>query len=447
MAAVSIDRSGVPATPSVPFAVGVNHRTAPSDLRERLYIGEDAVPGFLARLREGGLTQVVALSTCDRTEIIGLHADAAAAIRIAAGELSRLGGFAPYELTGHLLVLQGEAVIEHLFAVAASLDSVVVGEPQILGQLRESYRLAGEAGLVEGELDRLMQAALAAAKRVRSETGIGRRSISMATVALQVAREVHGALDRCAALFIGAGEMGELLASKLREAGIGRLVVTDSLSLRAQATARRLAAQIAPFDDLATALADADIVLTALGRGVIVIDAPLMQATLRRRRQKPVFLIDAAVPGDIAPAVNNIDEAFLYDLEDLERLAQEGRELRGQEAEKGWVLVREAVAAYVRDSAARDAVPALAALRAYFESARGTLLAEQPGLSAEEATRLLINRLLHRPSEVLRTAVAAGADRAALENLLVKLFAIETEDRPAPESDAAGNESGKETPS
>jgi glutamyl-tRNA reductase len=448
MAAVPpIDRSGMPATPSVPFAVGVNHRTAPADLRERLYVGEDALPAFLARLRQGGLTQAVVLSTCDRTEIIGLHADAAAAIRIAAGELVRLGGLAPHDLTGHLLVLQGDAVIEHLFAIAASLDSVVVGEPQVLGQVRDAYRLAGEAGLIEGELDRLMQAAFATAKRIRNETAIGRRSISMATVALQIARDVHGSLDRCAALFIGAGEMGDLLATKLREAGIGRLVVTDSLALRAQATARRLAAQIAPFDDLAAALVDADIVLTALGHGVIVIDAPLMQATLRRRRQKPVFLIDAAVPGDIAPAVNDIDEVFLYDLDDLERLAQEGREQRGQEAEKGWAILREAVAAYARDSAARDAVPALAALRAYFESARGTLLAEQPGLDAEEATRLLINRLLHRPSEALRGAAAGGADRAALEALMARLFAIDPDDRPAPDGAADPNESGKETPS
>jgi glutamyl-tRNA reductase len=254
-------------------------------------------------------------------------------------------------------------------------------------------------------------------------------------VAVQVARDVHGALDRCAALIIGAGEMGELLAAKLREAGIGRLAVADSLGLRAQATARRLGAQIVPFDDLATALADADIVLTALGHGTVVIDAPLMRATLRRRRQRPMFLIDAAVPGDIAPAVNEIEEAFLYDLGDLERIAQEGREQREQEAAKGWAILREAVAGFTRDSAARDAVPALAALRGAFETARASLLAEQPGISAEEATRLLINRLLHRPSEVLRDTAIAGGDRAALEKLLLTLFELDSAERPAPRRD------------
>ncbi len=422
-----IDQSSAPAPPPVAFAVGVNHRTAPPDLRDRLYIGEEAMPGFLTGLRQAGMTQAIALSTCDRTEIIGFHGDAAAAVRIGAAELARIGGFKAQDLAGHLLVLQGAPAVEHLFAIAASLDSVVVGEPQVLGQVREAYRLAGEAGLIEGALDRLMQAAFAAAKRVRNETAVGRRSISMATVALQTAREVHGALERCSALFIGAGEMGELLAARLREAGIGRLAVADSLALRAQATARRLGAQIVPFEDLATALADADIVMTALGHGTVVIDAPLMRATLKRRRQRPVFLIDAAVPGDIAPAVNELDEAFLYNLDDLERIAQEGREQRRQEADKGWAILREAVAAYGCDTASREVAPSLAALRATFESARIKLLAEQPGLSAEEATRLLINRLLHRPTEALRQA-AEDADRAALEQLLARLFDLDGND-------------------
>jgi glutamyl-tRNA reductase len=251
----------------------------------------------------------------------------------------------------------------------------------------------------------------------------------MASAALQVAREVHGRLERCAALFIGAGEMGELLAAKLREAGLGRLAVADSLGLRAQATARRLTAQIVPFDDLASALADADIVLTALGHGAVVIDAALMRTVLRRRRQRPMFLIDAAVPGDIAPAVGEIDEAFLYSLADLERIAQEGRDQREQEAEKGRVILRDAVTAFARQAASRDMVPALAALRAHFEAARAKVLAEQPGLSADEATRLLVNRLLHRPSEALRQASAEGAGRAALEALLAQLFEIDPQGR------------------
>lgn len=428
--------------PPLPFAVGVNHRTAPSALRERLYIAEDAVPAVLAGLRQAGLTQAIVLSTCDRTEIIGYHAAPAEAIRLATTELARIGNLSAVELTGRMLVLQGEPAIEHLFAIAASLESVVVGEPQVLGQVREAYRLAGDAGLIGMELDRLMQACLATAKRIRSETAIGRRSISMASAALQVARDVHGALQGCGALMIGAGDMGELLAAKLREAGIGRLAVADSLALRAQATARRLGAQVVDFEDLPAALADADIVLTGLGHGKVVIDADLMRATLRRRRQRPVFLIDAAVPRDIAPAVGEIDEAFLYNLDDLERIAEQGRARRGQEAEKGWAILRAGVASFSQAMAGRDAAPVLTALRGAFEAARAKLLAEQPGLSAEDATRLLIHRLLHRPSEVLRDAALAGSDRAALESLLAKLFELESDARPAPDGAAADREMG-----
>ena len=420
------------ALPSRPFALGVNHRTAPSALRERLYIAEDVIPAVLASLRQVGLSQAIVLSTCDRTEIIGYHPAPQEAVRLASEQLARIGNLSVDDLTGRMLVLQDEAAVEHLFAIAASLESVVVGEPQVLGQVREAYRLAGAAGSIEGDLDRLMQACFATAKRIRSETAIGRRSISMASAALQVARDVHGALERCSALIIGAGEMGELLATKLREAGIGRLAVADSLALRAQATARRLGAQVVDFATLPAALADADIVLTALGHGAVVIDAAAMRAALRRRRQRPVFLIDAAVPRDIAPAVGELDAAFLYNLDDLERIAEQGREQRGQEAEKGWVLLREAVASFVQAAAAREAVPVLAALRSAFEAARAKLLAEQPGLSAEEATRLLINRLLHHPSEVLRDAGLSGSERAAREKILAKLFALENDQRPAP---------------
>ena len=413
--------SDQPVPPTV-FAVGVNHRTAPSAFRETLYLGEEAVPGILARLRQAGLTQALVLSTCDRTEIIGCDRDADAAIRNAAAELARLAHVTPDALAGYLLILQGEAAIEHLFAIAASLDSAVIGEPQVLGQVRQAYRQAGEAGMVAAEFDRLLQAALAAAKRVRHETDIGRRSISMAGIAVQVARDVHGALDRCVALIIGAGEMGELLADGLRQAGLGRLLVSDSLAVRAQATAKRLSAQVVPFEGLAAALADADIVLTALGRGSVVIDVPLVRATLRRRRQKPIFLIDAAVPGDIAPAVNAIDEAFVYDLDDLDRLARENRDQRQLEADKAWSILREAAATYVRDNAARDAASAVATLRAHFETMRSVLLAEQPGLGAEEATRLLINRLLHRPSVALRRSASDPARHQLMADAMAELF-------------------------
>lgn len=404
------------------FVVGVDHRTCPTGLRERLFLSEAMLPAFLAGLRADGLCQALVVSTCDRTEVVGWHADGADAVARAARRLATLGGFGDPELAGLLTIRHGPAAVEHVFAVAASLESAIVGEPQVLGQVREAYRQAALAGLIGSEIDRVMQGAFAAAKRVRTETAIGERAVSIAAAALQVAREVHGALDRRAALFVGAGEMAEMFAERLREAGVSRFLVADSLAVRAQTTAKRLGAHVYGLDDLETAVAEADIVLCALGRGSVIVGPELVRAALRRRRQRPLFLVDAAVPGDIAPAVNDVEEAFLYSLDDLENVAREGRAKRDEAAAAAWAILRAAVADHLRAAAAREAVPAIAALRAHFETTRARLLAEQPSLSAEEATRLLINRLLHAPSEALRAMTLDGQQP---EDLLNRLFGID----------------------
>jgi len=406
------------------FVVGVDHRSCPAVLRERLFLSEAALPAFLAALRADGLDQALVISTCDRTEVIGWHGDGGEAVARAARRLAALGAFGDADLAALLAIRHGPAALEHVFAVAASLESGIVGEPQVLGQVREAYRQAATAGLIGGELDRVMQGAFAAAKRVRTETTIGERAVSIAAAALQVAREVHGALDRRSALFVGAGEMAEMFADKLREAGVSRFLVADSLAVRAQTTAKRLGAHVYGLDDLETAVAEADIVLCALGRGSVIVGPDLVRAALRRRRQRPLFLVDAAVPGDIAPAVNDVEEAFLYSLDDLENVAREGRAKRDEAAAAAWTILRASVADHLRAAAARDAVPAIASLRAHFETTRARLLAEQPNLSAEEATRLLINRLLHAPSEALRAMTVAGQQP---EDLLNRLFGLDAD--------------------
>jgi len=408
------------------FVVGVDHRTCPTSLRERLFLSEAALPEFLAGLRAAGLNQALVVSTCDRTEVVGWHGDSAQAVAQVARHFAAFGAFNDAELAALLAIRHGPAAVEHVFAVAASLESAIVGEPQVLGQVREAYHHAAAAGLIGGDLDRLMQGAFAAAKRVRTETTIGERAVSITAAALQVAREVHGALDRRAALFVGAGEMAEMFADKLREAGVTRFLVADSLAVRAQTTAKRLNAHVYGLNDLESAVAEADIVLCALGRGSIVVGPDLVRAALRRRRQRPLFLIDAAVPGDIAPAVNDVEEAFLYSLDDLENVARAGRAKRDEAAADAWGILRASVADHLRAAAARDAAPAIAALRAHFEATRARLLADQPTLSAEEATRLLINRLLHKPSEALRDLAAKGE---STEILLGRLFGLSDHDR------------------
>jgi glutamyl-tRNA reductase len=409
------------------LVVGANHRSSPLALRDRLFVEDAAVPGFLARLQEAGLRQALALSTCDRVEVQAVAAgdDAADTItRVFAAQ----GRMEPVALGGQLYTLHGMAAVRHIFAVAASLDSLIVGEPQVLGQVKASHRLARSAGMVGPELDSVLQAAYAAAKRVRTETAVGEGPVSIAAAAVQLARNVHGDLARCSGLLVGLGEMGELMSEQLRAAGLGRLTVTAPSPSRCEALARHLTCHRAPFEALASSLVDADIVIAALGNGVRTVGVEMMREALRRRRHRPVFLIDAAIPGDLEPAVNELDDAFLYDLDDLERVALQGRVSREAAAAAAWSIVDEELVAWRRGLAERDAVPAVVALRRHFEATRSGVLANG-SQDAAAATRLLVGRLLHAPSEVLREiASAEGSDQAAAAaRLLRRLFRLDGE--------------------
>ena len=213
--------------------VGANHRSASVDLRDRLFVDESDFGEILSRLRGAGLDQALLLSTCDRVEVHALHADPAVAERAIIETLAAHAGLAPDDIASDLYVLRDEAAARHLFAIAASLESLVIGEPFVLGQVKESHRAARAADMVGADLERLLQAAYAAAKRVRSETAIGERPVSIAAAALAVARDVHGDLAGATGLVIGVGEMAELVARQMREAGLGRLVVSHRSAARA----------------------------------------------------------------------------------------------------------------------------------------------------------------------------------------------------------------------
>jgi glutamyl-tRNA reductase len=348
------------------------------------------------------------LSTCDRVEVLACHADREAAFRMVSDMMAERAGIAPAELAGQLYVHWDAEAVRHVFTVTASLDSQVIGEPQVLGQVKAGHRIAREAAMTGTNLEALLQAAYAAAKRVRSETAIGERPVSIAAAAVQLARDLHGDLGRCAGLLIGAGEMGELVAGELLAGGLSDLTVIHPTEARAQALARALDCHFSPYDNLVQRLAAADVVLAALGRRQYVLSADMVIAALRQRRRRPVFIVDAGIPGDVEPAVNRIDEAFLYDLGDLERVAMEGRSNREAEARAAWRIVDAEVAAFLHGRAERRAAPALTRLRAYFEAMRVEALADAGG-DAERATRLLVNRLLHGPSRTLRALGARPA--------------------------------------
>jgi len=403
------------------LVVGANHRTAPLSLRDTLFVDDLAQPDFLNDL---GLPQAVVISTCDRVEVWTVCDDPEALLSPIVETLARRGGLPAEAITGQIYILSDAAAIRHCFAVTASLDSLVIGEPHVLGQVKACHRLSRDAGRLGTELDALMAAAYGAAKRVRSETPVAERPVSIASAAVQLAKDLHGDLSSCTALLVGAGDMGELVAEHLLAAGISRLVVSAPRISRAEALAERLRCHAAPFENLVSSLPDADIVVTAVGGRQTVLSSEQVTASLRQRRRKPVFLVDTAMPGDIEPAVNRIDGAYLYDLHDLERLAMEGRASREQAAAAGFAIVDQAVEDFLRDKAERGAVPALILLREHFEKLRLQAISES-GADAEKATRLLVNRLLHDPSEMMK--LMAGGDQCwpAAEELLKKLFRLE----------------------
>ena len=411
------------------FVVGANHRSSSAALRDRLAFDASAAPALCERLAAEGVSQAILLSTCDRIEVQGADPEphrAAAAIR---DLLCRLSGLPQDEAIGQFYTLFGEAALRHIFAVAASLDSQIVGEPQVLGQVKYAHRLARDCRMMGPTLEAALQAAYAVAKRVRSETDIATRPVSIASAAVQVARDVQGDLSRRGALVIGLGEMGELVLRQLSAAGLDRHALSGA-SARAEALARREGLSFCPYDRLESGVAAADIVVTAQGNGRYALTASVVEAALRRRRRRPVVIFDMGIPADVEPGVNELDGAFLFTADDLEAAALQGRTAREAAAESAWGIVDAALADWQRDRVERDAVPDLVQLRDRFEVMRADILAAHPAVDAAEATRLLVNRLLHEPAQALKALALEGAlDRPeSARALLHRLFGVAADD-------------------
>lgn len=404
--------------------IGANHRSASLGLRDQLFVDDEAAAAFLLGCKERGLHEAMVLSTCDRVEVWASHHDAEVAEGAVCAAFAAKAGLPEAALASQLYTLSGGEAVRHAFAVTASCDSLVIGEPHILGQVKTAHRLARDAATCGPELETILQAAFAAAKRVRSDTHIGEGPVSIAAAAVQMARDLHGDLAKCKGLLVGAGDMGELVAESLLAAGLSWLAVTAPRASRAEAVAETLGGHVIAFEDLKEALANADVVVSAVGTRNVMLAADAVTAALKKRRRKPIFLVDAGIPGDIEPAVNRVDGAFLYDLSDLERVALEGRATREQAARAAWAILEDELNGFLKGRAARAAVPALVSLRHRFEETRDAVLAEAGG-NAEEATRLLINRLLHAPTETMKDVAAEGAEWQAMEKTLKKLFRLD----------------------
>lgn len=389
-------------------------------MRERLQ-GDDAdIFRLLMRCRDIGLDQAVAILTCDRCDVwcvVEPHELEGVGRRI--GELlAEAADLDIAEIMPRLHEAVGEPALRYAFAVAASLESAVIGEPQVLGQVKAAHQLAAKAAMTGAALDRILETAIQAAKRVRHETAIAAQSVSMAACVVSVVRQMHGDLRPLSGLLIGDGDMGELIVEHLRSAGLQRWTVLHGNDRHGHAWAERQKLHWRPYAELAPALASADLVVTAQDAARVLIDSALVKAALKARRRRPILLIDAAVPGDIDPAVNDLYDAFLYTLDDLEHLAMTGRQQRHDATDEAWAIIDQALADFGAQQQALAMAPLITDLRQAFEAQRRDILAHAEGADVDEVTRRLVNRLLHQPSVILKQL----ADDPAAEQVLRRLF-------------------------
>ena len=417
------DSASAPAVPLL--MVGLNHQTASAALRDRLFAAAPDPEPLLADLKDSGIAEGMVLATCERLELLAVSDRPQPPVAALLEVLARHSGMTARELVPETFSIEGPEALRHLFAVTAALESSVLGETQILGQVRACHRQAAAAGMVAVTLEQALGAAYAAAKRVRRETPLAEQPASMAASARDVAQSIHGNLGASAALLLGLGEMGELLAAEFQDAGVADLVVMHGTLARAETVARRLQCHCRPWAELPAALAAADIVVADQGAGQWTVTGEQVRQALQARRRRPIFFIDAALPGDIEPAVEDLDDAFVYNLDDLERVALAGKTNREVAAALAWKVLEEELASHLRRSAERGAVPSVTALRQHFEALRQEVLADSK-LDAAAATERLVKRLLHAPSENLRQAAARDPAAAGdLEQALRRLFQLE----------------------
>ncbi len=399
---------------------GLNHRNAPVELRERVAIPPEKQPEALAALRElPGIREALIVSTCNRVELLVAYAEQMLDRVPDLGTfLARRFPVDEADLRAHLYQFRDGEAVRHLFRVAASLDSMVVGEPQILGQVKEAFATAKSAGTLGHELERLMQAAFATAKRVRSETGIAASSVSIASVAVDLALKIFGSLTGKRVLLVGAGKMGELAARHLLARGASSITVANRTLARAERLAQGFRGQVLPFERLLVEADAADIVITSTGSHEWVFRREDGQRFLQRRRGRPMFFIDIAVPRDVDPEMNRVDGVFVYDIDDLQSVARANLADRGREAAQAERLVEAEVQAFAQRGQALDAVPALVALQGSVEAMRQAELRRTAARLAsltpaqmeavEMLTRGLANKFLHAPMRALREAAREG---------------------------------------
>jgi len=414
-------------------AVGVSHRTAPVELRECVDFAREGVDAALAAIaRRGAAREVVVLSTCNRAEIYAAAENDAAADTFGRfiSEYHKL----PHETVApHLFVRRGAEAATHLFRVAAGLDSLVVGEPQILGQVKEAFATASALKHTGAITNRLFTSAFTVGKRVRSETGLGEGAVSVSFAAISLARKILGDLKGLDVLILGAGEMAKLTGVHLQAQHVKQLTIASRTLATAEALARRLNGRAVPWSSLGDALSAADIVVTATGATEPVLTRARVEEAMRPRRNRALFVIDIAVPRDVDAAVGDLDQVFLYNIDDLQSIVQENLARRAAELQRAEQIVREEVERFIAWVQSREIIPTVIALRQRFEAIRQAELqrleSKLSGLPPEararvdEITHLIVEKLLLTPTEQLK-AVNDEAMVVAYADALNRLFSL-----------------------
>ncbi len=392
--------------------IGINHKTAPIELRERIAISREDLPDATRALAaQPGVSECMIVSTCNRVEML-------AAVESPETDLTQFlhnhFGLDQALLAPHIYEHRDQQAVRHLFRVSASLDSMVVGEPQILGQVKEAFATARAAGTISGQLEHLLQSAFAAAKRVRSETAIGSNSVSIASVAVELARKIFGSLQGRTVFLVGAGKMSELAARHLVQQGAGAILVTNRTLERARQLAEPFNGRVIPFERLYETATEADIVISSTGAPHPIFRREHGQQFMHRRRNRPMFFIDIAVPRDVDPTMNKVEGIFVYDIDDLQAVAASHIAERQSQAGDAETLINAEVERFHQRRRTVNVAPAIVSLQHQAEEIRQNelkrihaklgILSEEQLAAIEALTRGLVNKFLHPPMQALKQA-------------------------------------------
>ena len=416
--------------------IGLNHKTAPVDVRERLSVQEKDLPGELAAIRAmNGVDGTAIVSTCNRVEIVTSVRDDEAAAGIVEHVAARAG--MPREtVEKHLYILRHGDVIRHLFRVASGLDSMIIGEPQIAGQVRQAYHTAVEHNSLDPVLHKLYEQTLRVAKKIRTETGIGEHAVSIPYAAVELAKKIFGDLDGLRVLLVGAGKIGELTAQHLQGNGLREVLVANRAHEKGVELAKRFGGTAIPFDEFPAHLAQADIVIASTAAPHFVIRPEDVAAAVAQRRRRDLFFVDLSVPRNIDPEVGTVEGAYLYNIDDLREIADSNKDIRLKKAEQAEAIIDREVETFLHRIASQEAIPTILELQQRLETIRaaelekclrkvGPVTPEQRA-AIEMLSSGIINKVLHYPILRLKESTADPKRESgeAIRETIRKIFGL-----------------------